>query len=151
MRESFGSLLADALECMTRDAPACMLAMARSVGSTRVLLLVDGETAVLRSDGPEICLTTDGDASTPLTDGPTATLVASSSTLLDVLDGRRSLLSAVRDNAVCVRASAADAAGLFDALRSFVEGVARSSDSPSAYERFRSYVAGARLARGGGG
>jgi hypothetical protein len=149
MGESFGGFLADALAGIQRDAPACAAVLASSLAATDVVVRVDGETMTLRTVGGRLELVAGGGDSAADSTRGTARLVTTSGALLGILEGRTSLLCAVKSNAVCVRATPAGAAQLFDALRVFVEGVARSRDSVSAYERFRAQVVGTRWPRGG--
>ena len=147
MPDSFGAIVADALDGVKRDAPACATSMARAIGATRVVLRVDGEIAAVACDGGEVALSRGAPAKA--SGAPTATLTTTTRVLLDLLDGRRTLLSAVESNAMRVRAQPADAAGLFDALGCFVEGVARGGDPASVVQRFRR-LARDRDRRGGG-
>jgi hypothetical protein len=149
MGESFGGFLADALAGIQRDAPACAAVLASSLAATDVVVRVDGETMTLRTVGGRLELVAGGGDSAADSTRGTARLVTTSGALLGILEGRTSLLCAVKSNAVCVSATPAGAAQLFDALRVFVEGVARSRDSVSAYERFRAQVVGTRWPRGG--
>ncbi len=147
MPDSFGAVVSEALAGVKRDAPACAASMARAIGAARVLVHVDDETATVACDGEQVELRSGEPA-----DGPgaaTATLTTSSRVLLDLLDGRRTLLGAVESNALRVRARPADAAGLFDALGRFVEGVARGGDPAAVVERFRRLVRDRERAEGG--
>jgi geranylgeranyl pyrophosphate synthase len=64
--------------------------------------------------------------------------------LLALLDGRDELHPAIVANRVRVRAMPRDAERLFDAMRYFVEGCARSSAAPALLEEFRSQVGASR-------
>jgi hypothetical protein len=147
MPESFGAFVAEALEGVKRDAPACAASMARSIGTTRVDVHVDGETIAIWCEGAEIELAR-REPPYLRTLAATASLTTTSRALLDLLDGRRSLLSAVASNEVRVRARPVDAAGLFDALSRFVEGVARCNGAASSIERFRRHVLDGELLGG---
>jgi hypothetical protein len=147
MPDAFGAFLAEALEGVKRDAPACAASMARSIGAARVVVRVDGGTTTIRSDGADVGI--DHDLAVDHDADHDVDVTTTSRTLLDLLDGRRSLLSAVTSNAVRVRAHPAEAAGLFDAIGRFVEGVARCADASARVERFRRHVLEANSARGG--
>jgi hypothetical protein len=136
MPESFNTFAARALHDLERDAPACAIAMATALGDTRIVARVDGETTVFWCEGKRPRL--DGrDPGAVEPDERTALLETTSRVLVDLLSGRNTLLSAVKSNAVRIRAPSRASARLFDAMRAFVEGVARSSDATSLYERFR--------------
>jgi hypothetical protein len=139
MRESFNSFAVQALAAVERDAPACTVAMAKAMGETRIVARVDGAPTVFRCEGasPKI----DGSDPGPVEpDEHTALLETTARALVHLLAGRDTLLDAVRSNAVRVRAPSGSAARLFDAMRAFVEGVARSPEATALYERFRRSV-----------
>jgi hypothetical protein len=136
MPESFNTFVTRALHDLERDAPACAIAMAAALGDTRIVARVDEETTVFWCEGKRPRLD-DRDPGAVEPDERTALLETTSRVLVDLLSGRETLLSAVKSNAVRIRAPSSTAARLFDAMRAFVEGVARSSDATFLYERFR--------------
>jgi hypothetical protein len=136
MRESFNTFVRRALDCIEQDAPACAVGMAKALADTRIVARVDEETTVFWCDGCRPRLD-DRDPGDVAPDERTALLETTRGALSELLSGGTTLLRAVRSNAVRVRAPSATAARLFDAMRAFVEGVARSRDATSLYEQFQ--------------
>jgi len=130
MPESFAEFLRASVVAVRRDAPACARAAAAALGATAVELTVDGERMVIRAC-PELVVE-------PVRDAAAAVHVATTApALFALLDGGDELAPAIVANRVCVRAAAGDAARLFDAMRGFVEGCARSAAAPELLAAYR--------------
>lgn len=123
---SFRALLRASLAAVQRDAPASARATATALGAAAVELTVDGERLVIRA-GPELAV--EPAAPAPCAAEPAVEVATTAAALVALLDGRDELAPAILANRVRVRAAAADAARLFDAMRWFVEGCARSADA----------------------
>jgi hypothetical protein len=131
MAEPFAAFLRASLAAVRRDAAPSARAVAAALGATAVELAVDGERLVVRAC-PELVVELAGGAARP------AVHVATTArALLALLDGNDELHPAIADNRVRVRAAAGDAARLFDAMRSFVEGCARTAAAPELLAAFR--------------
>jgi hypothetical protein len=131
MAEPFAEFLRASLAAVRRDAPPSARAVAAALGATAVELAVDDERMVVRAC-PDVVVEPTGGAAR------SAVHVATSArALLALLDGGDELYPAIVDNRVRVRAPAGDAARLFDALRSFVEGCARTPAAPELLAAFR--------------
>jgi hypothetical protein len=128
----FAGFLRASLVAMTRDAPACAHAMAAALGATSVALIVDGDPLVVRP-GPEVVV-----GATPVARLAAEMHVATTSpALLALLDGTDELYPAILAQRIRVRAAPHHAERLFDALRFFVEGCARSSSAPALLAAYR--------------
>jgi hypothetical protein len=134
MPDTFGELLVASLAAVRREAPACARALAAALGSTRIELAVDGERMIVRA-GPEIVV---GAAAHELARSgrPEVVVATTARTLLALLDGDE-LYPALVDNRVRVRAAPRDAERLFDAMRWFVEGCARTRSAPALLASYR--------------
>jgi hypothetical protein len=131
MPETFGGFLVASLAAVKRDVPACAVQIAAALGATAIELVVDGERMIVRA-GPEIVV---GGAAREL--GATVHVSTTARALLALVDGEDELFSAILDNRVRVRAAPGDAERLFDALRWFVEGCARTSSAPALLAAYR--------------
>ena len=131
MAEPFAEFLRASLAAIRRDAPPSARAVAAALGAAAVELAVDGERVVIRAC-PELVVEPAGGAA-----GPAVHVATSARALLALLDGGDELYPAIVDNRVRVRAAAGDAARLFDAMRGFVEGCARTAAAPELLAAFR--------------
>jgi hypothetical protein len=139
MGSAFLEFLVNALASVRRDAPACAAAMARALGPTGVIVEVSGEVVAIASspDGlAAMAIASDGVGRDPAR----PRLSVGARTLLELVDGEHELLPTVLANALRVRAAAADAARLFDAVRLFVEGCARSGAAVEQLSVYRAQV-----------
>jgi hypothetical protein len=137
MPDSIAAIVNAALADVTVDAPGCAEAMACALESSWVLARVGEDALLARVDGGCLCVQPAG----PIGERePDVFLASTPRALLAVLEGTDALLDAIRADRVRVRAAATDAARLFELLRHFVEGVARSRDGASHLDRFRAYV-----------
>lgn len=132
MPDGLGELLGDSLAAIRRDAPACARAIAGALGPTVVAVTVDGDRVVLGPGaeiaGPDACAAPDVEVAT------------TARALLALLDGHDELYPALVDNRVRVRAAPHDAGRLFDAMRWFVEGCARTRAAPALLAAYRGRV-----------
>jgi len=133
---TFGTFLAASLAAVQRDAPRCAEAMATAIGPATIALVVDGEQVVVRAQRE---VTIERMAAELATADPVH-VATTGAALLALLEGRDELHPAIVANRVRVRAAARDAEKLFDAMRYFVEGCARSSAAPALFSDFRSRV-----------
>jgi hypothetical protein len=135
MAERFCHLVTASLAAIDRDAPACARAVAAALGRAVIELVVDGERVIVRGDGVRVAAqaaTLAGAiAGSARSDPPRVEVVATGRALLALLAGRDELYPAILDGRVRVRAAPRDAERLFDALRRFVEGCARSRAAPA--------------------
>lgn len=146
MPDAFGAFLAASLAAVHRDAPACARAVAAALGPAVIELAVDGERVIVHARGERVVA---GPASEPARpDGPRIDVATTARALLALLGGDDELYPAIAANRVRVRAAPGDAGRLFDALRWFVEGCARSPAGPALladYQRNIAPVSGRRL------
>ncbi|TMQ08114.1 MAG: hypothetical protein E6J91_34010 [Deltaproteobacteria bacterium] len=133
MPETFGEFLADSLAAIEREAPACARAIAAALGPAVIELVVDGERIAIRP-GPEIAVGRAAEAA------PCAEVATTARALLALLDGGDELYPAIVDNRVRVRAAPRDAERLFDTMRWFVEGCARTRAAPELLAAYRGRV-----------
>jgi hypothetical protein len=151
MAERFCHLVTASLAAIDRDAPACARAVAAALGQAVIELVVDGERVTVRGDGVRVAAapaapaapaaraaraaraaTSAGAIAGPArSDPPRVEVVTTGRALLALLAGRDELYPAILDGRVRVRAAPGDAERLFDALRRFVEGCARSRAAPA--------------------
>ena len=131
MAEPFAEFLRASLDAVRRDAPLSARAVAAALGATAVELAVDGERMVVRAC-PEVVVEPAGGAVRP-----TVHVATSARALLALLAGGDELYPAIVANRVRVRAAAGEAVRLFDAMRSFVEGCARTAAAPELLATFR--------------
>ena len=137
MPDTFGGFLVASLGAVKRDAPACANAIASAIGPAGIELVVDAERMVVHA-GPEIVIVVGPAASDLARRGGLAIHVATTArALLALIDGEDELYAAIVDNRVRVRAARRDAERLFDAMRWFVEGCARTSAAPALLAEYR--------------
>jgi hypothetical protein len=134
MPDTFGGFLVDSLAAIERDAPACARAIAAALGPAVIELVVDGERIAIRP-GLEIAV---GRAVGER--APCAEVSTTAPALLALLDGDDELYPAIVANRVRVRAAPCDAERLFDAVRWFVEGCARTRAAPELLAAYRCQV-----------
>jgi hypothetical protein len=137
---SFAGFLSASLAAIRRETPASARAIAAALGATTIALVVDGEPLIVRP-GPEVVV---GSCARELarTRPPQVHVATTARALLALLDGEDELYPAVVANRVRVRAAPRDAERLFDALRSFVEGCARTSSAPGLLAGYRRRAGG---------
>jgi hypothetical protein len=129
MAEAFRSFLTAGLAAVQRDAPACARAVAAALGPAVIELAVDGERVAVRSDGGRVVA---GAAIELARSGrPRVGVVTTGRALLALIGGKDELYPAIVANRVRVQAAPRDAERLFDALRWFIEGCARSRAAPA--------------------
>lgn len=137
MAEAFSSFLAAGLAAVDRDAPACARAVAAALGPAVIELAVDGERVFVRGEGDRVVTgaaagAAAGAAIEPARSGrPRVDVATTGRALLALVGGKDELYPAIVANRVRVRAAPRDAERLFDALRWFVEGCARSRAAPA--------------------
>jgi hypothetical protein len=148
MAERFCHLVTASLAAIDRDAPACAREVAAALGQAVIELVVDGERVTVRGDGVRVAAAPAAPAARAAPAAPAATsvgaiagparsdpprveVVTTGRALLALLAGRDELYPAILDGRVRVRAAPGDAERLFDALRRFVEGCARSRAAPA--------------------
>lgn len=138
MPDTFGGFLVASLAAVQRDAPVCARAVATALGAAVIELIVDGEPAILRG-GPEVVV---GAAARRLARArrPEVEVATTARALLALLDGGDELYPAVVDNRVRVRAAPRDAERLFDVMRWFIEGCARTRSAPALLAAYRGHV-----------
>ena len=138
MRDPLARFLTDSLAAIRRDAAPCADALAAALGPVVIDLVVDGDrTVVYRHGAVRVAA-----ASTrlALTGRPIVCVATTARTLLDLVDGRDELLPAILANRLRVRAAMRDAERLFDVMRLFVEGNARSSAAPGLFAEYQQQV-----------
>jgi len=137
MAEIFRSFLTAGLAAVHRDAPACARAVAAALGPAVIELAVDGERALVRRDGDRVVAFAATDPAIDLAAArarsgqPRVDVATTGRALLALIGGEDELYPAIVANRVRVRAAPRDAERLFDALRWFVEGCARSRAAPA--------------------
>lgn len=139
MAERFCHLVTASLAAVERDAPACARAVAAALGRAVIELVVDGERVTVRGDGVRVAAAPAASAATlagviagPVRpDLPRVDVATTGRALLALLAGQDELYPAILDGRVRVRAAPREVERLFDALRRFVEGCARSRAAPA--------------------
>lgn len=141
MPDPFASFLSDSLDAIRRDAPACAAALAAALDAVVIDLVVDGERTFVYRDG-DVRAAAAAMPPTPLaiSGRPIVHVATTARTLLDLADGRDELLPAIVANRLRVRAAMRDAERLFDVMRLFVEGNARSSAAPGLFAEYQRQV-----------
>ena len=135
MAEAFSSFLAAGLAAVHRDAPACARAIAAARGPAVIELAVDGERVAGCGEGGRVVA---GAAIERARSGrPRVGVVTTGRALLALVGGQDELYPAIVAGRVRVRAAPRDAERLFDALRWFVEGCARSRAAPALLAAYR--------------
>jgi hypothetical protein len=138
MRDPFGKFLSDSLAAIRRDAAPCADALAAALGPVVIDLIVDGERTVVYRDRDVRVAATSTElaaAGRPIVD-----VATTASTLLDLASGRDELLRAIVANRIRVRAAMQHAERLFDVMRLFVEGNARSRAAPALFAEYQRQV-----------
>ena len=138
MRDPFASFLADSLAAVKRDAAGCADAMAAALGPVVIDVAVDGERTVVYRDGA--VRVADPSTHPALAGRPIVHVATTARTLLDLAAGRDELLPAIVANRIRVRAAMRDAGRLFDVMRLFVEGNARSRAAPALFAEYHRQV-----------
>ena len=133
MPDRFASFLAASLGAVQRDAPASARAVAGALGAAVIQLVVDGERVIVRG-GSELAIAGD------LAREPDVEVATTARALLALLDGDDELIAAVIANRVRVRAAPGDAVRLFDAMRWFVEGCARTAAAQQLLHDYRCHA-----------
>jgi hypothetical protein len=104
-------------------------------------LVVDDERAVVYRDGHVRAVAAPMAQTSPGIPGrPIVHVATTARTVLDLASGRDELLPAILANRIRVRAAMHDAERLFDVLRLFVEGNARSSAAPGLFAEYHRQV-----------
>jgi hypothetical protein len=138
MGEPFVDFLQTAIALVKRCAPFCADAMASALAATRLVVHLEGERCAVLVDGGSVRAHSAPEASLePGADQ--AVLSTTSKTLLELVDGA-GLLDLVTSNRMRVRATPECAARVFDTLRLFVEGCARSPEIDPVLAAFRAQV-----------
>jgi hypothetical protein len=132
----FHGLLAASLAAIERDAPACARAIAAALGTAVIELVVDGEPVVVHG-GPRVTLAPAGAGPDGWPGTPGVHVATTGPALLALVDGDDELAPAVIANRVRVRAAPGQAERLFDAMRRFVEGCARTTEGPALLAAYR--------------
>lgn len=130
MEPRFFSFLDAALAAVTREVPLAHQAMSRVLGARIVAIEADGalSSLLLTEDGHRLGVK--ATASVELRLGGAG--------LLDILEGRSTLLGSIFDGSITLRGDARDLAAFQQALTLFVQGLARSL---SAQGVLRTYLA----------
>jgi hypothetical protein len=138
MASGFLAFLESALALVERDAPFCTAAMGAALARVRVVLQVDSERCVVLASGRSVRAFSSPAAS--LEPAPDcAVLCAAPEALLALVDGA-DLVGLLTSDRVRVRATPERAALLFDVMRLFVEGCARSPRIVPLLAAFRAEV-----------
>jgi hypothetical protein len=138
MGDRFGDILTRGVEAVTHDAPPCAEMMSRALRPIPLELIVDGQSHVLTVDGERIQVA----PSVGITTVPSRIRVTTTSAeVLGLLDGDDEILPAIVANRVRVTAPYQHVHRLFEVLRAFVEGCARSSSAAELLADVRWHVA----------
>lgn len=135
MAEAFSSFLVAGLAAVHRDAPACARAACAALGPAVIELAVDGERVAVCGEGGRVVV--DPAIDPARSARPRVNVATSGRALLALVGGADELYPAIVANRVRVRAAPRDAERLFDALRWFVEGCARSRAAPALLAAYR--------------
>ena len=120
---TFFQFLDAALEALRAETPKAYTLLLRALAPTGLLLRVDGETQVLAVVQGKHRLSTRGTAPVSLRTARAA--------LVELLEGRRTLLDAVLDDSIEIRGTPEQVAALHDALVAFFAGSVRSRSLPA--------------------
>jgi hypothetical protein len=141
MPDPFARFVSDSLDAIVRDAPGCGAALAVALDAVVLDLVVDDERAVVYRDGHVRAVAAPVAQTSPAIPGrPIVHVATTARTVLDLASGRDELLPAILANRIRVRAAMHDAERLFDVLRLFVEGNARSSAAPALFAEYHRQV-----------
>jgi hypothetical protein len=140
MRDPFGKFLSDSLAAIRRDAAPCADALAAALGPVVIDLIVDGERTVVYRDRDRDVRVAATSTELAAAGRPIVDVATTASTLLDLASGRDELLRAIVANRVRVRAAMQHAERLFDVMRLFVEGNARSRAAPALFAEYQRQV-----------
>jgi hypothetical protein len=138
--DTVATFLAASLAAVQRDAASCAEAMAAAIGPVTIALVVDGEQVVVRAQREVTIARTASRTASKIASADPVHVVTTGGALLALIEGRDELHPAIVANRVRVRAAPRDAERLFDAMRYFVEGCARSNAAPALLADFRSQV-----------
>lgn len=122
-------LLRASLACLWRESPAHHGALCRRLAGRAVALRLDDEILELRGEDGEVRVTTPR--------GATCRVRTTRTTILAVLDGRRTLLDAVVAEEVAIGGPLDDLLALHEALVEYVHGAVRAPSFPSLLQRLR--------------
>ncbi len=112
------SFIARSLDAIEHEVPAAWLRLCEALDGRSIRLVVDGEAARLRGR----------DGGLRLDDGGAAAVDVRTAhaTILELLDGRVTLLDALLDDRIVVRGAPEDVLGFHDALICYLHGGVRS-------------------------
>lgn len=117
-------------ETLAREVPSAYAAMCARLAGREVALAVDGERVAIRFAPEEATF-----LATP--DAPAVELRTSRATILDVIDARHSLVSAVVADAMWLRGRPADVLAFHDGLAAYVHGGVRAPGFRALLAEFR--------------
>ena len=113
------------------EVPSAYAAMCGRLSPRRLVLRVDGETIGLRFERTEA-------AFVPAAKHPAVELETSRRTILDMIDGRHTLVTAVLADEMCLRGSPADVLAFHDGLTAYLHGGVRAPSFRPLLAEFRS-------------
>jgi hypothetical protein len=126
----FVSFLRRSLDALARERPDVARRLAAEIGPLAVAIEVDGDRALLSSDGRTVRC--DQDARDAAVD-----VRADLTTLLALIDGETSLEDAVLAERVLLRGDAPDLARFHDALWLYLQGAVRAPSFPALLAELR--------------
>jgi hypothetical protein len=137
-----------AIALVQRDAPRCAAGVADALGPIGIAIVIDGEPALIRAPAGQLTV------ASPDSGGGRGEVIVEVVTrgevVLDLVDGADELLPVILANRVRVRTPPEHAYRLFEVVKLFVEGCARSAGGPALLDEFRTHVAAAAKRSGYG-
>lgn len=127
---AFADFLRTSLGAIRRESPDAFAAMCRRLAPREVRLAVDGEELAVRFTPEDVAM-----LAAPCR--PVVEFVTSRAAILDVIDARHSLLSAVLAETLVLRGALDDLLAFHDGLIAYAQGAVRSPSLPRLLERFR--------------
>lgn len=121
------------LRALARELPSAHARMAAALGAREVSIVVDGDEAVVESNGARVWLRDEALA-------PCVALHTSRREVVALADAERSLVASVLLGETVLRGRVADLAAFHDGLVEFLRGAVRSPSFPGLMDAFRADV-----------
>lgn len=126
----FEDFLAETLTALARECPDAYEAMCRHLGDREIHIEVDGATTSIVGDSREIAIVS---AST----SPRVRIVSTRRTVLDLIDRKANLLTAVRRGELRWTGTSADLSAFLEAFSAYVSGTVHSPSFPGLLDAYR--------------
>ena len=129
----FAAFLGRSLALLEREAGPAFEGMCRAAAPRELLVRVDGEAVSLafESPPPRLVRLTGPRA-------PDVELSATRTAILDLIDGRQSLVDAIMNDHLLLRGTPSDLIAFHDCLRMYLHGAFRARSFPALLREYRS-------------